>query len=303
MTTQPTLFVVGGPTASGKTAAAISLALALQTEIVNVDSRQVYEELNIAVAKPSIEELNAVKHHGIGHVPIKYHYNAGTHAEIFRGITQELLNQKGSAILCGGTGLYIEALLFGMDDLPEVDPDLRSEILDQYVENGIEPLLKMLLQLDPQAANFVRLDNPQRVMRALELCIQMRKPLREIYGQEKVNHFDGVNIQFLGLEYPRDVLYGRINDRVDTMLEQGLIEEAQTLYPRKELKALQTVGYSELFEHFDGIGSLDDAIAKIKQHTRNYAKRQITYFSNRFSTHWIQPEHWDEFVRKFATTS
>ena len=303
MTTQPTLFVVGGPTASGKTAAAISLALALQTEIVNVDSRQVYEELNIAVAKPSSEELNAVKHHGIGHVPIKYHYNAGTHADIFRGITQELLNQKGSAILCGGTGLYIEALLFGMDDLPEVDPDLRSEILDQYVENGIEPLLKMLLQLDPQAANFVRLDNPQRVMRALELCIQMRKPLREIYGQEKVNHFDGVNIQFLGLEYPRDVLYGRINDRVDTMLEQGLIEEAQTLYPRKELKALQTVGYSELFEHFDGIGSLDDAIAKIKQHTRNYAKRQITYFSNRFSTHWIQPEHWDEFVRKFATTS
>lgn len=302
MTTQPTLFVVGGPTASGKTAAAISLALALQTEIVNVDSRQVYEELNIAVAKPSSEELNAVKHHGIGHVPIKYHYNAGTHAEIFRGITQELLNQKGSAILCGGTGLYIEALLFGMDDLPEVDPDLRSEILDQYVENGIEPLLKMLLQLDPQAASFVRLDNPQRVMRALELCIQMRKPLREIYGQEKVNHFDGVNIQFLGLEYPRDVLYGRINDRVVAMLEQGLIEEAQTLYPRKELKALQTVGYTELFEHFDGIGSLDDAIAKIKQHTRNYAKRQITYFNNRFSTHWIQPEHWDEFVRKFATT-
>ena len=137
MKTQPTLFVVGGPTASGKTAAAIALAQSLNTEIVNVDSRQVYEELNIAVAKPSQEELFAVKHHGIGHVPIQYHYNAGTHAEIFRGITQELLQEKGAALLCGGTGLYIEAILYGMDDLPEVDPDLRSEILDQYVANAV----------------------------------------------------------------------------------------------------------------------------------------------------------------------
>lgn len=300
MKTQPTLFVVGGPTASGKTAAAISLAQAIGTEIINVDSRQVYEELNIAVAKPSEDELQAVKHHGIGHVPIKYHYNAGTHAEIFRGITQELIQKTGAAVLCGGTGLYIEALLYGMDDLPEVDPDLRSEILDQYVANGIEPLLNMLLQLDPNAGAFVRLDNPQRVMRALELCIQLRKPLSDIYGNEKVNHFEGVNIEFVGIDHPREILYQRINDRVDQMVLAGLIEEARQLFPQRELKALQTVGYSELFTHFNGECSEAEAIEKIKQHTRNYAKRQITYFNNRFSTQWIQPEEWSEFVRKFA---
>ncbi|MEK0439431.1 MAG: tRNA ((37)-N6)-dimethylallyltransferase MiaA [Bacteroidota bacterium] len=302
MTTQPTLIVVGGPTASGKTAAAIALAQALGTDIVNVDSRQVYEELNIAVAKPTAEELLSVQHHGIGHVPINYHYNAGTHAEIFRGITQQLLSEKGSAILCGGTGLYIEALLYGMDDLPAVDPDLRSEILDQYVANGIEPLLKMLLQLDPQAGQFVQLNNPQRVMRALELCIQLRKPLKEIYGQEKANHFEGVNIQFVGIEHPREVLYSRINQRVDLMVEEGLLEEAKTLFPQRELKALQTVGYTELFEHFAGDTTLDVAIEKIKQHTRNYAKRQITYFNNRFSTNWISPTDWADFIRKFVKT-
>jgi tRNA dimethylallyltransferase len=291
---------VGGPTASGKTAAAISLAQAIGTEIINVDSRQVYEELNIAVAKPSEDELQAMKHHGIGHVPIKYHYNAGTHAEIFRGITQELIQKTGAAVLCGGTGLYIEALLYGMDDLPEVDPDLRSEILDQYVANGIEPLLNMLLQLDPNAGAFVRLDNPQRVMRALELCIQLRKPLSDIYGNEKVNHFEGVNIEFVGIDHPREILYQRINDRVDQMVLAGLIEEARQLFPQRELKALQTVGYSELFTHFNGECSEAEAIEKIKQHTRNYAKRQITYFNNRFSTQWIQPEEWTEFVRKFA---
>jgi len=301
--TQPTLFVVGGPTASGKTAAAIALAQSLNTEIVNVDSRQVYEELNIAVAKPSQEELFAVKHHGIGHEPIQYHYNAGTHAEIFRGITQELLQEKGAALLCGGTGLYIEAILYGMDDLPEVEPDLRSEILDQYVANGIEPLLSMLLQLDPQAGNFVRLDNPQRVMRALELCIQLRKPLAEIYDQEKVAHFPDVNIVFVGIEHPRELLYDRINQRVDTMVTMGLIDEARVLHPQKELKALQTVGYTELFAFFEGQTSEQEAIEKIKQHTRNYAKRQITYFNNRFSTEWIQPADWVDFIRKFAKSS
>ncbi len=303
MKTQPTLFVVGGPTASGKTAAAIALAQSLNTEIVNVDSRQVYEELNIAVAKPSQEELFAVKHHGIGHVPIQYHYNAGTHAEIFRGITQELLQEKGAALLCGGTGLYIEAILYGMDDLPEVDPDLRSEILDQYVANGIEPLLSMLLQLDPQAGNFVRLDNPQRVMRAMELCIQFRTHLAEIYGQEKVAHFPDANIVFVGIEHPRELLYNRINKRVDTMVTMGLIDEARILHPQKELKALQTVGYTELFAFFEGQTSEQEAIEKIKQHTRNYAKRQITYFNNRFSTEWIQPADWVDFIRKFAKSS
>ena len=299
---QPTLFVVGGPTASGKTAAAIELALALGTEIVNVDSRQVYTELHIGVAKPTAGELATVKHHGIGHVGIQYHCNAATHAEIFRPITQDLLQQNGAAILCGGTGMYIEALLCGMDDLPEVDPDLRSEILDQYVLNGIEPLLKMLLQLDPNAGQLVQLSNPQRVMRALDLCIQLRKPMNEIYGNEKPQHFAGVNIVHLGIEHSRDALYQRINQRVDQMILDGLIDECKSLLPYREHKALNTVGYSELFDHFDGKMDLDQAIDKIKQHSRNYAKRQITYFNNRFQTQWIKPGDWSEFITKFAQT-
>lgn len=300
MKQSPTLFVVGGPTASGKTAAAISLAQICQTEIINIDSRQVYQELHIGVAKPTVEELLAVTHHGIGHVPLEFHYNAGTHAEIFRPITEQLLHEKGSAVMCGGTGLYIEALLYGMDDLPEVDPDLRSEILDQYVAKGIDPLLTMLLQLDPKAGNYVQLSNPQRVMRALELCIQLRKPLNEIYGQSKKVYFEGIDIQFVGIHHPRETLYNRINQRVDQMMQDGLMDEVEQLQPRKDLKALQTVGYSELFDHLAGRVSLEEAVDKIKQHTRNYAKRQITYFSNRFSIEWIEPEHWATYIRKFA---
>ena len=294
---------MGGPTASGKTAAAIELALAMNTEIINVDSRQVYKELNVAVAKPSQHDLSKVKHHGIGHVGIEYHYNAGTHAEIFRPITQLLIKEMGSVVVCGGTGLYIESLLYGMDELPEVDPDLRSEILDHYVAHDIDPLLKMLLQLDPNAGNFVKLDNPQRVMRALELCIQLRKPLSEIYGREKPNHFEGIDIVHLGLEHNREYLYQKINNRVDAMILDGLIAEAQSLLPFKEYKALQTVGYTELFEHFEGHCTEHHALDKIKQHTRNYAKRQITYFNNRFETQWIKPENWIDFIHKFAPSS
>lgn len=303
MSSKPTIYVVGGATASGKTSSAIALARVLNTEIINVDSRQVYTELNIGVAKPSLSDLNAVVHHGIGHVGIEYHYNAGTHADSFRPVASELLHQNGSVVLCGGTGLYVEALLYGMDDLPQHDPDLRSEILDQYVENGIDPLIKMLLQLDPDAGLFVQLNNPQRVMRALELSIQLRKPLSHIYGQDKKQYFEGVEIKHLGIQLNREVLYQRINQRVDQMVEDGIIEEARNLYPKRDLKALQTVGYSELFAHFDGTYELTEALDKIKQHTRNYAKRQITYFNNRFVTDWIAAAEWDQYIRKFVKIS
>jgi len=290
---------VGGPTASGKTAAAIELSLKLNTEIVNVDSRQVYKELNIGVAKPSAEELSKVPHHGVSTVGIHEHYNAGMHAENFESTIKNLLSANGSAILCGGTGLYIEALINGLDDMPEIDPDLRSEILDEFVAHGLDRLVHVLLQLDSNAGSLVALDNPQRVMRAIELCIQTQKKLADIYSQKPTPRFPVANIIYLGIQYERDKLYQRINQRVDKMIEEGLIEEVESLLPHQSLKSLQTVGYSELFRHFAGEISKFEAIDAIKQHTRNYAKRQITYFSNRFPTRWINAAEWPKYLRNF----
>ena len=299
MTNKPTLIVVGGPTASGKTAAAIDLALKLNTEIINVDSRQVYKELHIGVAKPSAEELLKVTHHGVSNVGIHEHYNAGMHAENFESTIQNLLSSNGSAILCGGTGLYIEALINGLDDMPEIDPDLRSEILDEFVAHGLDRLVQVLHQLDPNAGTLVALDNPQRVMRAIELCIQTQKTLSEIYSQKPNPRFPDAHVIYLGIEYEREKLYQRINQRVDKMIADGLIAEVESLLPHQSLKSLQTVGYSELFRHFAGELSKTEAIDSIKQHTRNYAKRQITYFTNRFPTRWVAAAEWPKYLRNF----
>jgi tRNA dimethylallyltransferase len=290
---------VGGPTASGKTAAAIDLALKLNTEIINVDSRQVYKELHIGVAKPSAEELLKVTHHGVSNVGIHEHYNAGMHAENFESTIQNLLSSNGSAILCGGTGLYIEALINGLDDMPEIDPDLRSEILDEFVAHGLDRLVQVLHQLDPNAGTLVALDNPQRVMRAIELCIQTQKTLSEIYSQKPNPRFPDAHVIYLGIEYEREKLYQRINQRVDKMIADGLIAEVESLLPHQSLKSLQTVGYSELFRHFAGELSKTEAIDSIKQHTRNYAKRQITYFTNRFPTRWVAAAEWPKYLRNF----
>ncbi len=299
MTNKPTLIVVGGPTASGKTAVAIELALKLNTEIINVDSRQVYKELHIGVAKPSAEELLKVTHHGVSTVGIHEHYNAGMHAEHFESTIQNLLSANRSAILCGGTGLYIEALINGLDDMPEIDPDLRSEILDEFVAHGLDRLVQVLHQLDPNAGTLVALDNPQRVMRAIELCIQTQKTLSEIYSQKPNPRFPGAHVIYLGIEYEREKLYQRINQRVDKMIADGLMAEVESLLPHQSLKSLQTVGYSELFKHFAGEVSKTEAIDSIKQHTRNYAKRQITYFTNRFPTRWIAATEWPKYLRNF----
>ena len=290
---------MGGPTASGKTAAAIDLALKLNTEIINVDSRQVYKELHIGVAKPSAEELLKVTHHGVSTVGIHDHYNAGMHAENFESTIQNLLSSNGSAILCGGTGLYIEALINGLDDMPEIDPDLRSEILDEFVAHGLDRLVQVLYQLDPNAGTLVALDNPQRVMRAIELCIQTQKSLSEIYSQKPNPRFPGAHVIYLGIEYEREKLYQRINQRVDKMIADGLIAEVESLLPHQSLKSLQTVGYSELFRYFAGEVSKTEAIDSIKQHTRNYAKRQITYFTNRFPTRWVAAAEWPKYLRNF----
>jgi tRNA dimethylallyltransferase len=284
------IIVIGGPTASGKTKLAIEVAKKLGTEIINADSRQIYKELNIAVAKPTQFELDTIKHHFVSNVSIHEHFSAGDYQKQGQIILNELIDQNGSAVICGGTGLYIKALLEGLDELPEIDEDLRISIENQFLEKGIWFVKEQLLALDPNAANFVKLDNPSRVKRALELVIQSGKSLNEIYKKTSTIP-NNTNIHHYCLDMPRHHLYHRINQRVDEMLQVGLLEEARNLFEFKELKALQTVGYTELFDAFDGNDTEAGAIEKIKQHTRNYAKRQITWFKNQFSSNWVSPEH------------
>lgn len=300
MKEKPTIYVVGGPTASGKTSASIALAQFLQTEIVNADSRQVYKELQIGVAKPSPIELSTIRHHGISTVDIQTHYNAGSHAKLYQKEIAALLEKNGNAILCGGTGMYIEALIFALDEFPPIDPELRNKLEAQLKSQGIIAMTSLLIGKDSEAGKWIKLDNPSRVMRALELCIQTQKPLSELLNHDKKPVFGDTAIRYIGISHPRNILYDRINRRVDSMIEQGLLEEAKTLYSMRNLSALQTLGYRELFDHIKGINTLDQAILRIKQHTRNYAKRQITYFSNRFPTEWIPAEDLNDFIVKFA---
>lgn len=300
MKEKPTIYVVGGPTASGKTSASIALAQFLQTEIVNADSRQVYKELQIGVAKPSPIELSTIRHHGISTVDIQTHYNAGSHAKLYQKEIAALLEKNGNAILCGGTGMYIEALIFALDEFPPIDPELRNKLEAQLKSQGIIAMTSLLIGKDSEAGKWIKLDNPSRVMRALELCIQTQKPLSELLNHDKKPVFGDTAIRYIGISHPRNILYDRINRRVDSMIEQGLLEEAKTLYSMRNLSALQTLGYRELFDHINGINTLDQAILRIKQHTRNYAKRQITYFSNRFPTEWIPAEDLNDFIVKFA---
>lgn len=287
---QGQIIVIGGPTASGKTKLAIDVAKKLGTEIINADSRQIYKELNIAVAKPTQIELDTIKHHFVSHVSIHEHFSAGDYQKQGQETLNQVLQTYGSAVICGGTGLYIKALLEGLDELPEIDEDLRVSIENQFLEKGLWFVKEQLLALDSNAAEFVKLDNPSRVKRALELVIQSGKPLIEIYKKTSTIP-NNTNVHHYCLDMPRHHLYHKINQRVDAMAQAGLIEEARNLFQFKDLKALQTVGYSELFDAFEGRGTEAEAIEKIKQHTRNYAKRQITWFKNQFSSNWISPEH------------
>ena len=286
LTQTPRIIVIGGPTASGKTALAIDVALKLGTEIINADSRQIYQELNIGVAKPTLEELNRVKHHFVNHVSIHTHYSAGDFQREAQLKLKQLINQFGSAVICGGTGLYIKALLEGLDTLPEVAPELREEIENQFQTEGLTAIQQRLLSIDANAGNLIALDNPARVKRALELVIQGKTSLENIFNQKSTSAI-WPQIDYYCIDWPREELYHRINIRVDQMIEMGLEAEVRDFFEFRTLKSLQTVGYSEWFDHFEGKISKDEAIALIKQHTRNYAKRQITWFKNQFSSKWI----------------
>ncbi|NOW97000.1 tRNA (adenosine(37)-N6)-dimethylallyltransferase MiaA [Mucilaginibacter sp. SG564] len=281
-----TLIVVAGPTAVGKTAAAIELARHYNTVVVSADSRQFFREMSIGTAKPNEQELTAVKHYFIDSHSITEPFSVGDFEKQGLALLDELFKTHDRVILAGGSGLYIKAICEGFDDLPTADPVIRERLNQELEEQGITHLQQKLLAADPDYYNEVDLSNPQRIIRALEVFESSGKPFSS-YRQAIVNKrpFDIIK---LALNLPREILYDRINQRVDLMIQQGLLAEAEALLPSRRFNALNTVGYTELFDYFDGKTSLEKAVEMIKQNTRRFAKRQLTWFRKDSSIHWFQ---------------
>lgn len=280
------LIVIAGPTGIGKTALAIEVAQHYNTEIISADSRQFYKELNIGVARPSKEELEAVQHHFVCSHSIKEPLSAGRFANQAHEKIQQLFSHKDYVVVVGGSGLFIDAIIKGLDDLPS-DTSLKRELELEWNNQGLEHLQNKLAALDPEYFHSMDQNNPHRLIRAIEVCLLTKQKYSDLRkGKEEALPYA---VDLFVLNTDRNYLYERINKRVDIMMEEGLEEEARSLYHLKELVALNTVGYKELFEYFDGLCTKEIAIAKIKQHSRNYAKRQITWWKRDQSAIWIDP--------------
>ena len=287
-----TLLTIVGPTAIGKTSLAIDLALHFGTEIISCDSRQFFKEMSIGTAVPSSEELAQVKHHFIQHKSIFDTYSVGDFERDAITLLKELFKQHNVVIMVGGSGLYADTVVYGLDDFPEVSPEIRNELNELYQKQGITYLQTRLKDLDPIQYTQIDVQNPQRMMRALEVCIASGKPYSSFLNKkETLRDFTNITI---GLTAEREVVYNRINERVELMLENGLLIEAQTLFPHKKLNALQTVGYRELFNFFEGKTSLDFAIEEIKKNTRRFAKRQYTWFHKNKDINWFEINQLDK---------
>ncbi|MGL2986252.1 tRNA (adenosine(37)-N6)-dimethylallyltransferase MiaA [Flavobacterium sp. RSSA_27] len=285
------LITIIGPTAIGKTALSIQLAQHYNCEVVSCDSRQFFKEMTIGTAVPSKEELKAAKHHFIQNKSIFENYTVGDYEKEVLSKIDELFTNNDFVVLVGGSGLYVDAVLKGFDAFPDIDPNVRATIQSQYETDGIAFLQNQLKTLDPvyyekiNNENPQTLLNPQRMMRFVEVCVGTKKPYSSFLNQQKNNR--NFNPILIGLEAERAIIYNRINQRVDIMIQQGLVEEAQNLYPHKSLNALQTVGYRELFSHFDGEWDLPFAIEEIKKNTRRFSKRQLTWFKRKEHTQWF----------------
>lgn len=282
------LVVISGPTAIGKTAVAIEIAKHFKTEIISADSRQFFKEMSIGTAKPSKAELKKVKHHFIDTHSVKDDLDAGKfEVEAIKKI-EKLFEKKDLVLMAGGSGMYVDAVTKGFDPLPEVSELLREELNATYKEKGIEVLQKLLFELDPKHFYVIDLNNPHRLIRALEICIGTGQPYSSFRkGEGKKRDFSIIKI---GLNTDREKLYERINKRVDKMMKAGLLDEVKKLKKYRDLNALVTVGYKELFDHLDGNTDLKTAVDKIKQNSRNFAKRQLTWFKKDKETVWFEPK-------------
>lgn len=280
-TNKPTLIVIGGPTAVGKTSYAIEIAKKYKTSIISADSRQFYKEMRIGTSFPTEEELAQAPHYFVGHLSITDYYSVSKFEQDVLKLLPTLFSKNPIVIMTGGSGLYLDAVCKGIDDLPDPDLDIRQQVIELYQNEGIESLRMHLRRLDPTFCENNDLANYKRMIRALEVCLQTGKPYSEWLTQaSKKRDFD---IQKYYLNRPREILFDRINRRVDQMMEQGLLDEARSLYPYKHLNSLNTVGYKELFAFFDQQITLEEAVDKIKVNTRRYAKRQITWFKREYS--------------------
>ena len=281
------VIIIAGATGVGKTAVAISLAQYFKTEIISADSRQCFKELNIGVARPSPEELNAVPHHFIASHSILDKVDASVFEQYALQKTNELFQRNDIVIMAGGTGLYIKTFCEGMDDIPDINPEIRERIINQYEEKGMSWLLEEVKAKDPEFYKVGEIQNPQRMMRALEIVESTGQSVLHFRKGNKAKR--DFNIIKTGLELPKEELHRNIHVRTDKMIESGLVDEVKNLLPYKNLNALQTVGYSEIYDYLDNKISLEKAIEQIKTNTRQYAKRQMTWFRKDKEIKWGSP--------------
>jgi tRNA dimethylallyltransferase len=288
------LVVIAGPTASGKTEAAISLAKYFHAEILSADARQFYREMNIGTAKPSTKQLAEVKHHFINSISVHDLFTVADFENEAVVLVNDLFKKNDIVFLVGGAGLFIRAVCEGLDELPDTDAEIRKSLEQILHEEGLIALQNKLKTLDPVSFSRIELQNPRRVMRAVEVSLQTGKPYSSFLNKKsEARNFSVIKI---GLDVEREELYKRINNRADEMIQDGLLEEVKNLFPNKNLLPLQTVGYSELFEFLEGKTTLEKAIEKVKQNTRNYAKRQMTWFRKEKKMQWFQPNAIEEMI-------
>lgn len=283
-----TLIIIGGPTASGKTRVAASLAKHFHTEVISADSRQFYKAMRIGTARPVDEELLGVPHHFLGHLDTQETWGAGSFARAAEPVLQDILQRTGLAVIVGGSGLYIDAVRCGLDPMPPGDPALRERLRERLEQDGIDALAEDLRRMDPEVAAQTDLRNPHRVMRAIEIRTSTAGSGMDLRTAPRIR--EDLRIAHIALDVPRQQLYATINARVDRMIAEGLVDEARALLPLRTLNALNTVGYKELFDHFDGRTDAATAITLIKQHTRNYAKRQLTWLRRDPAWTWFAPD-------------
>lgn len=296
------LIIIGGPTAVGKTEIAIWIATRLGTEIISADSRQIYKEMKIGVARPSDEELRAATHHFIATKSVTEYYNASMYEVEALELINKLFERYDNLVVVGGSGLYIDAIIRGIDDIPTVLPNVRHQLAEWYKQQGLNKLRSLVKRLDPEYYKVADTNNPMRLLKALEVTIQANRPYSSfLQGQKKKRPFRTI---LIGLDRPREQLYDRINRRVLKMIEQGLVEEVKSLTPYRHLTALKTVGYKEVFDYLDGGITLNQAIDLIQRNTRKYARRQLSWFRRYRDIVWFNPEEkerlWQFLTKKIS---